>query len=102
MPLVRRVYPQLFSNVLVGVQPITQPQGIAFAMRHIYGGTDSYNYDPMSECYTIDEENEEPSIDDILKQAWNSVPSYNSTSPFKQPYKAPTIKTQFKKQKRKR
>lgn len=102
MPLVRRVYPQLFANTLVNVQPVTQPQGIAYAMRFLYGGTDAENYDPMSECYTIDVENEEPSIDDILKQAWNSVPSYNSTSPLKQPYKAPTIKTQFKKHKRKR
>ena len=25
MPHVRRVYPQLFSNVTVGVQPISQP-----------------------------------------------------------------------------
>lgn len=106
MPLVRRAFPQLFSNTLVGVQPVSKPQGIAYAMRFLYGGTDSENYDPMSECYTIDVENEEQSIDDILQQAWNnvsvSVPSFNSTSPFKQPYKAPTIKTQFKKQKRKR
>ena len=26
MPHVRRVFPQLFSNVLVGVQPSSQPQ----------------------------------------------------------------------------
>ena len=36
MPHIRRVYPQLFSNVTVGVQPVSQPQGIYYALRHLY------------------------------------------------------------------
>src|SRR5574344_956819 len=36
MALVRRVFPQLFANVLVGVQPMNGPVGLAFALRNIY------------------------------------------------------------------
>lgn len=36
LALVRRVFPQLFANVLVGVQPLTGPVGLAFALRYIY------------------------------------------------------------------
>ncbi|MCQ2210024.1 MAG: hypothetical protein MJZ34_07005 [Paludibacteraceae bacterium] len=34
--LVRRVFPNLFANVLVGVQPMTGPIGQVFAIRNIY------------------------------------------------------------------
>ncbi len=36
MALQRRVAPQLFANVLVGVQPMNGPVGLAYAMRKIY------------------------------------------------------------------
>lgn len=36
MALQRRVAPQLFANVLVGVQPMNGPVGLAFALRKIY------------------------------------------------------------------
>ncbi|MFW6172600.1 MAG: hypothetical protein ACOC5T_02545 [Elusimicrobiota bacterium] len=34
--LVRRTFPDLFSNKVCGVQPMTQPVGLAYAMRIIY------------------------------------------------------------------
>ena len=36
LALVRRVYPQLFANVLVGVQAMQGPVGLAYAMRTVY------------------------------------------------------------------
>lgn len=37
IPRIRRVYPQMMSNVTVGVMPTTQPQGLYFALRYLYG-----------------------------------------------------------------
>ena len=37
IPRIRRVYPPMFSNVTVSVQPVTQPQGLYFALRYLYG-----------------------------------------------------------------
>lgn len=36
LALVRRTFPDLFANKVVGVQPMTQPAGLAYAMRIIY------------------------------------------------------------------
>lgn len=36
LALVRRTFPNLFANVLVGVQPLTGPVGLAYALRFIY------------------------------------------------------------------
>ena len=33
---IRRVFPQLLSNVTVPVQPVQQPTGLAFALRYVY------------------------------------------------------------------
>lgn len=35
MPMTRRVFPQLFSNVTVGVQPLSKPAGLAYALRSL-------------------------------------------------------------------
>lgn len=40
LALVRRVFPQLFANVLVGVQAMTGPVGLAYAMRYVYRDQD--------------------------------------------------------------
>jgi len=39
IPTVRRVFPQLVANQLVGVQPMSGPTGFAFAWRASYAGT---------------------------------------------------------------
>ena len=43
LPLIRRVHPQLFSQNTVGVQAMTGPVGLAFAMRFIYQGIEQFN-----------------------------------------------------------
>lgn len=38
LPLVRRVYPNLIANELVGVQPMTSPASLVFYLKYIYTG----------------------------------------------------------------
>ena len=35
------LFPPLFANSVVGVQPMTQPMGIYYALRYIYSGTNN-------------------------------------------------------------
>ena len=37
IPMIRRTFPELISNEIVGVQPMSGPVGIAFALRYKYG-----------------------------------------------------------------
>jgi len=37
VPAVRRIFPNLLANELVGVQPLKQPTGYAYALRYVYG-----------------------------------------------------------------
>jgi hypothetical protein len=39
IPMLRRTFPELITNEIVGVQPMTGPVGLAFAMRYKYEGT---------------------------------------------------------------
>lgn len=39
MALVRRTFPALFANKIVGVQAMNTPIGLAYAMRYVYKGT---------------------------------------------------------------
>ena len=41
LPLVRRVYPQLIANEILGVQPMTSPTGYIYALTNQYLGTDN-------------------------------------------------------------
>jgi hypothetical protein len=43
VPMVRRTFPELIAHELVGVQPMTGPVGLAFALRFTAGGTNA-NY----------------------------------------------------------
>jgi hypothetical protein len=38
IPMIRRTFPELITNEIVGVQPMTGPVGLAFAMRYKYEG----------------------------------------------------------------
>jgi len=40
IPMIRRTFPELITNEIVGVQPMSGPVGLAFALRYKYG-TDS-------------------------------------------------------------
>ena len=59
MALVRRVFPNLFANVLVGVQPLNGPVGLAYALRFLYKDKNS---------------------DKIVEAGWKSVPKYSGYS----------------------
>src|SRR6218665_1238488 len=39
IPMLRRTFPELITNKIVGVQPMSGPVGLAFAMRFKYNGT---------------------------------------------------------------
>ena len=39
IPMIRRTFPELITNEIVGVQPMTGPVGLAFAMRYKYEAT---------------------------------------------------------------
>lgn len=39
IPMVRRTFPELITNEIVGVQPMSGPVGLAFALRYRYDGT---------------------------------------------------------------
>jgi len=50
IPMIRRTFPELISNEIVGVQPMAGPVGLAFALRYAYqadtlsnGGIDGYS-----------------------------------------------------------
>lgn len=55
--LVRRVFPQLFANVLVGVQAMQGPVGLAYAMRTVY--------------------KDELDQGKVVEAAWKDVPEYS-------------------------
>lgn len=55
IPLVRRVFPQLMSTQLVGVQPVSGPVGLKNTIKKIYKANDN----------------------DIIAEAWNSVPKFD-------------------------
>lgn len=39
IPMIRRTFPELISNEIVGVQPMSGPVGLAFALRYQYNST---------------------------------------------------------------
>lgn len=43
LALVKKSFPALFANQVVGVQPMSQPVGLAYAMRFIYNDEDEEN-----------------------------------------------------------
>lgn len=36
IPMIRRVYPELLAKEIVGIQPMTGPVGLAFALNYVY------------------------------------------------------------------
>ena len=41
VPAVRRIFPNLLANEIVGVQPLKMPTGYAYALRYVYGNTNA-------------------------------------------------------------
>lgn len=50
MPMVRRVYPELLANKIVGIQPMNGPVGLAFALRKKYDGENLACMTPDGGC----------------------------------------------------
>jgi|FLOH01.1.fsa_nt_gi hypothetical protein len=46
MPMVRRLYPNLIANELLGVQPMSMPTGFIYALTNQYTGTDNNKANP--------------------------------------------------------
>lgn len=43
LAMVRRTFPSLFSNTITGVQPMSEPVGLAYALRFVYNDDDVIN-----------------------------------------------------------
>lgn len=67
IPLVRRVYPQLMANKLVGVQPVNGPVGLKNSLKKIYNRQND---------------------NDLIAAAWDSVPKFDEV-PKQQTWVAP-------------
>jgi Major capsid protein Gp23 len=47
IPMIRRTFPELISNELFGIQPMSGPVGLAFALRYIYESDNLAELGPM-------------------------------------------------------
>lgn len=54
MPMVRRVYPTLIANELLGIQPMTMPTGFVYALTNQYIGTNNNNANPNSKAIIVE------------------------------------------------
>ncbi len=54
MPMVRRVYPALIANEILGVQPMAMPTGFIYALTNQYVGTGNNNADPNATAQIIE------------------------------------------------
>ena len=54
MPMVRRVYPTLIANELLGIQPMTMPTGFIYALTNQYIGTNNNNANPNSNAIIVE------------------------------------------------
>ena len=51
IPMIRRTFPELITNEIVGVQPMSGPVGLAFALRYRYDGANLDYQDPARRTY---------------------------------------------------
>ena len=54
MPMVRRVFPNLIANELLGVQPMSMPTGFIYALTNQYTGSQDYQADPNGAAFIIE------------------------------------------------
>lgn len=57
MPMVRRVYPTLIANELLGIQPMTMPTGFIYALTNQYIGTNNNNANPNANAIIVELDN---------------------------------------------
>ena len=60
MPMVRRIYPNLIANELLGVQPMSMPTGFIYALTNQYLGDGAHKvgdrYQPAGVIYELDDD----------------------------------------------
>jgi len=54
MPMVRRVYPQLIANEILGVQPMSMPTGFIYSLTNEYTGDGTNSANPNSAAVVVD------------------------------------------------
>lgn len=54
MPMVRRVYPNLIANELLGVQPMSMPTGFIYSLTNQYTGTGVNSVDPNANAVIVE------------------------------------------------
>jgi len=54
MPMVRRVYPTLIANELLGIQPMTMPTGFIYALTNQYVGTGVNGANPNANAVVVE------------------------------------------------
>lgn len=52
LPLIRRTFPELITDKIVGVQPMGEPIGICYALRGIYNDNE-HSFDIEAEPQTL-------------------------------------------------
>ena len=62
IPMIRRTFPELITNEIVGVQPMSGPVGLAFALRYKYGegalgGDGAVKHNDSTPGFSLDAEN---------------------------------------------
>jgi len=70
IPMIRRTFPELITNEIVGVQPMSGPVGLAFALRFKYDADplSNYQYDGSS---TVNNGNPQWNVSDGEEIGWN-------------------------------
>ena len=78
LPMVRRIYPNLIANELLGIQPMTMPTGYLFALVNEYLGTGLHktasDTKPRGVVYQLVDANGDPV--DVLKDGVINVAGY--------------------------
>ena len=64
IPMIRRTFPELITNEIVGVQPMSGPVGLAFALRYRYDGTS------LNNGYSVDGQNQGDGVYGSQNQPW--------------------------------
>tara|TARA_R110000822_G_scaffold59431_2_gene148325 strand:+ start:7037 stop:8473 length:1437 start_codon:yes stop_codon:yes gene_type:complete len=71
IPMIRRTFPELITNEIVGVQPMSGPVGLAFALRYKYDATSLNNGGAGSDSGVTPTNQPAAQISDGQEVGWN-------------------------------
>jgi hypothetical protein len=71
IPMIRRTFPELITNEIVGVQPMSGPVGLAFALRYKYDATSLNNGGAGSDSGVTPTDQPAAEISDGKEVGWN-------------------------------